>query len=320
MLKKITMKKMLLTSTVLLAFFLLCLMPSENTYYLEGKQSLEYVNKNIAKTDIFLLSKKNLLTKVSVVVESSEEPVDRAFELIEYLKKSSKLESKIPSGFRSYVPEETKVENIRLEGATLKVEFDGNLLNIDEKLEEQMIEGLVYTLTGIKGVKRVIFYVDGKVLTRLPKTKINLPSALDRQIGINKQYSISSYKDIHQVTIYYVDSFNDDYYYVPVTKYIHDDREKIHIIIDELSGNISSNTNLMSFLNSNTKLTSYEKEDDVFHLVFNQYLFDNIDEKSILEEVIYTIGLSVQDNYDVREVSFSVDDEEIYKCVFNEDL
>lgn len=318
MLKRITIKKMLITSTALIAFLLIYLIPSENTYQLEGKQNLEYVNKNIVKTDIFLLSKKNLLTKVSVAVESEEAPIKRAKELIEYLKESSKLESKIPSGFKPYLPEETKVGNVKLEGTTLKVEFDANLLNIDEKLEEKMIEGIVYTLTGIKGVERVILYVEGKVLTKLPKTKINLPSALDRSIGINKEYSISSYKNINKVTVYYLDSFNEDYYYVPVTKYINDDREKISIIIDELTGNISSNTNLMSFLNSNTKLMSFEKEEDILNLVFNQYIFDNVDEKSILEEVIYTICLSVKDNYDVKEVSFSVDSEEVHKSVLKE--
>ena len=35
----------------------------------------------------------------------------------------------------------------------------------------------------------------------------------------------------------------------------------------------------------------------------------------ILEEVIYTICLSIGDNYDVEEVSFTVEDEEIYKSV-----
>lgn len=320
MLKRITIKKMLITSTALVALFLIYLIPSENTYHLEGKQNLEYVNKNIAKADVFLLSKKNLLTKVSVTVESEEEPVKRALELIEYLKESSKLESKIPSGFKPYLQEDVKVENVKLEGTTLKVEFDSNLLNIDEKLEEKMIEGIVYTLTSIEGVDRIVLYVDGKVLTKLPKSKINLPSALDRNIGINKEYSISSYKDIHKVTVYYLDSFNEDYYYVPVTKYINDDREKISIIIDELSGNISSNTNLMSFLNSNTRLMSYDREDDVLNLVFNQYIFDNVDEKSILEEVIYTICLSVKDNYDVNAVSFSVDSEEVYKSVLKEEF
>ena len=50
-------------------------------------------------------------------------------------------------------------------------------------------------------------------------------------------------------------------------------------------------------------------------LVFNSYIFNDYDKKDILEEVIDTISLSVNDNYDVDEVVFYVDKEEICKSV-----
>ena len=71
----------------------------------------------------------------------------------------------------------------------------------------------------------------------------------------------------------------------------------------------------MSFLNYNTKLISYDLKDDVLTLNFNEYLFDDTNDKSILEEVIYSISLSVRDNYDVKEVVFNVDGNEITKSV-----
>ena len=43
--------------------------------------------------------------------------------------------------------------------------------------------------------------------------------------------------------------------------------------------------------------------------------FNNLEEKSILEEVIHTISLSIADNYEVKEVIFTVNEEEIYKSV-----
>ena len=70
------------------------------------------------------------------------------------------------------------------------------------------------------------------------------------------------------------------------------------------------NTNLMSYLNSNTKLLAVEQTIDKLDLNFNEYIFNNYDEKDILEEVIYTIGLSVRENYDVKEVNILVEDEE----------
>ena len=71
----------------------------------------------------------------------------------------------------------------------------------------------------------------------------------------------------------------------------------------------------MSFLNSNTVLLSSDIEDDLMRLVFNQYIFNDLSTKNILEEVIYTISLSIEANYDIKKVEFDVNNEEIYKSV-----
>jgi len=97
---------------------------------------------------------------------------------------------------------------------------------------------------------------------------------------------------------------------------MNDDREKIKLIIDELASSRFLSSNLMSFLNSNTTLLSSELTDESLSLVFNQYIFNDLTTKNILEEVIYTISLSVEANYDVESVIFNVNDEEIYKSVF----
>ena len=65
----------------------------------------------------------------------------------------------------------------------------------------------------------------------------------------------------------------------------------------------------MSFLNSNTKLLEYRKDDDVMYLNFNDYLFDGNDK--VLEEVIYSLAYSVFDNYDVNMVMFEVNGQKI---------
>lgn len=317
MLKRMTIKRILVTSSALMALFLIYLVPNENNNHLKNiTQKLEYVNLSGEQGELFLLGKNNHLTRTTVVFSSKLSDTEgRVAEIVDYLTQESKSESKIPSGFKTYLPVGTKLNSVKLENNLLKVDFNDRLFDIDEKMEEKMIEGIIYSLTAIPDVKKVILYVDGTIITKLPKTQIHLPSTLDRTIGINKEYHISSYKNINKVTVYYLESFNEDYYYVPVTKYVNDDRDKIRIIIDELSGASSYNTNLMSFLNSNVELMSYNQSDDVLNLVFNSYIFDDTDEKSILEEVIYTICLSVADNYDVKEVSFSVGNEEIYKSV-----
>lgn len=51
------------------------------------------------------------------------------------------------------------------------------------------------------------------------------------------------------------------------------------------------------------------------HITFNDKIFDEFDTNKILEEVKYTINMSVKDNYNVDKVVFNVNDKEIATTV-----
>jgi germination protein M len=188
-------------------------------------------------------------------------------------------------------------------------------MNTNIKNEERIIEAIVYTLTSIENVDFVIIYMEGEILTKLPQSKITLPSTLDRSIGINKEYNLTNKNNINKTTIYYISEFNDTMYYVPVTKVNNDNRNKIEIIIDELSSSNVYKSNLMSYLNNNTKILSVNENENEISVNFNTAIFNDINTKDILEEVIYTISMSINDNYNVENVIFNVENEEIYKSV-----
>lgn len=315
MLKEKSIRKILVSTAALFALLLIYLMPKNEDNTLENiKQNLEYVNSEVTTQEIYLLNNHNMLAKTKVVVENKEtEKLSK--EIIEVLIEGGIGENKIPSGFKSFLPADTKIVSVKYENNLLKINFSKELLNINKEYEEKMIEAITYSLTSIENIDNIIIYVDNIILSKLPQTNKILPSTLNRDYGINKQYELETLNDITSVTIYYIDSYNDEYYYVPVTKYVNDDREKIRIVIDELTSSPIYNTNLMSFLNSNTKLLEVEQTIDTLDLTFNSYIFNNLEEKKILEEVIYTICLSIRDNYDVNEVIINVDDEQIYKSV-----
>lgn len=311
MLKSFWIKKIIIASSALFALLLICLIPKEEKT-LNVKQELEYVDKSANKSEIFLLDVNNYLARTSVALTSTD-ITGKAKEILNTLITGSSGESKIPNGFRGVLPSETKILTVEYEDNVLKINLSSELLDVKENMEEKIIEAIVYNLTSIDGVDKIMLFVDGNILTKLPQTGINLPTTLDRSFGINKEYDINSTKNITNVTVYYVNKYNGNEYYVPVTKYVNDDREKIQIIVDELTSSPIYSSNLMSYLNSNTKLLEISESIDSLDLVFNSYIFSDVDEKEILEEVIYTISLSVKDNYDVKEVSFTVNDEEICK-------
>lgn len=319
MIKRILSRKVIVATSALFALFLVYMIPKEEIKQLENvPENIEYVESQVEEQTVFLLNQDNLLGRTQVVASETADPLSKVKEALLTLIQEGPNESRVPNGFKAIIPSDTKINSIDLQDGILKVDFSKELLDVNEEMEEKVVEAIVYTATSIKEVKSVIIFVDGDVLTKLPKSGINLPSTLDRSFGINKEYDLTSTDSINQVTVYYVDEYNDNYYYVPVTKYLNDDRDKIKIIIDELTSANMYQTNLMSFLNSNTKLLDIQQSEDVLSLNFNSYIFNDATKKDILEEVIYTICLSVGDNYNVEEVVFQVDTEEVYKTVLKD--
>lgn len=313
MLKSLTIKRISLTTILLLVCSLFLLFPSDSNEVidLEGKESIEYISSDETH-EIYLVNKDNYVARTNVLL-SDEKVEDKIKSLLDYLIIGGKKDSNIPNGFKGIIPSGTEILDIELNEGLLKINFSKEILEINEELEEKMLEAIVYSLTAIDDIKGILIYVEGELLTALPKTKTNLPTVLTRDFGINKMYDIVDTKNITKTTIYYIGSNDEEYYYVPVTKIDNSKKDKIKVIIDELSSGPTYQDNLMSFMNLNTKLLEYEIKDDTMNLVFNSYILDNLEEKKVMEEVIYSICLSISDNYDVNEVVFMVNDEEIVK-------
>ena len=306
MIKRISLKKISICIIAFISIFLFNLFPTNK---LRINKTLEYKDEN--SSTIFLLDENNYLAKTSINIDDNNIKL-KAKKLLLALINDEKYQDIIPNGFKSIIPSSTKILNIYYKENVIKVDFSSDLLNVDKQFEEKIIEDIVYTLTSIKDIKYVIIYIDGEILTKLPKSNITIPATLDRNFGINKEYNITSNKDIKKTTVYYINKYNDNYYYVPVTKINNSDKQKAEIIIDELKYNNVYNTHLMSFLNNDVKIINVDYTDKTLSIELNDKIFDNNTNK-ILDEVINTICLSLNDNYDINEILFKVDNKEIYK-------
>ena len=81
--------------------------------------------------------------------------------------------------------------------------------------------------------------------------------------------------------------------------------EKAEIIIKELKSTPIYHTNLISYLAASTNLSNYELLENSISLSFDNNLIANINDKEMLEEVKYSIALSMKDSYDIDEVLFN---------------
>lgn len=310
MIKRFSMKKISKYTILLLVVFLFYLFPTKEKYDLDKEVSKEV---NINYHDIYLIDKNNYVAKTNIQVSSLKKDL-LIDELIEAMKIDGKYQDKIPNGFCALLPSDTKLLGKEINNDVVTLNFNSNVLDVKSENEEKVIESLIYSITSIDGIDKIIIKIDGENLKKLPKTGIILDTELTRDYGINKTYDIDSIKGINKVTIYYTNKNNNsDVYYVPVTKYVNNDEEKIKIIIDELASKFSFESNLMSYLNYNTKLLDYNLNENEIDLNFNEYLFDSNENKKVLEEVIYSISYSVMDNYNVDKVNFFVNSEKVTK-------
>lgn len=315
MLKRMSLRKISVASLTLLILLLLYFIPTNKEEDINPMQELKYEYDN-NKTVIYLLDSSDYVARTLIKSCACDDVIKKATDLINGMIIDGTKSSIIPNGFRLIIPSGTEIRNINYENNILTVDFSKEILEISEKYEEKMIEAITYTLINIDGVDKVVLKVEGKAFDKLPHSGKKLPTYLDQSYGINKVYDLSSTREIDSYTIYYVNNYNDTNYYVPVTKYINNDKQdKVKVIIEELSSAPIYESNLMSFLNVNTKLLNYEVKDKSIILNFNDMILNDIMDNNILEEVVYTISLSLNDLYDLDEVIFSVNNQEICKTV-----
>lgn len=300
MIKKSSIRRICVATLTLFILLIIYFFPSNDTVI---KEHLSYITKE--EMPIFLVDNKDYVARTSIVKNSSE-TIEQTKEIIEALTKNTKKSSYIRDGFKPIIPDGTKILDLKLEENILTINFSKEFLNINESDEEKMIESIIYSLTEIKDVKKISIFVEGNKLIKLPNSNKKLPDYLDKTYGINKIYNLDSIKETTKTTIYYLSKNKDYYYYVPVTKVSNEQTERVEIIIKELKSTPIYHTNLISYLAASANITSYELLENTISLSFNNYLIANMKEEDILEEVKYSIALSIRDTYGINEVIFNI--------------
>ncbi len=306
MLRKSAIRRIIVASLALFIFGILSFFPNSIQSDILSKTTIDDANK----TALYLIDPQSYVSRTQVVVKN-QSTLNQAREIIELLTINSTKSHYIPNGFRAVLPDGTKLNDVSIQNGVLKLDFNDVFLKIPKDMEESAIESLVFSLTEIADVKGILIYVQGELLTTLPQNKIKLPELLTRDYGINKIYDLTSFRNVVKTTTYYVSKYENTSYYVPVTQITNDSKEKVEIIIERLKSSPTHQTNLMSYLNANTELLDYEILENDITLSFNYYVLDDFDNKNILEEVVYSISLSLQDTLDLQTVQFFIDGEKI---------
>lgn len=306
MIKKYIKNKIVVYTLILILLCLFYFVPTGETFEIEIVND----NKNYDKNVVYLLDDDNYVSQVITYFDNSSVTEDIKNKINILIHGDNNL-----NNFYSLIPKTTILKNVKVDKDNVYLDFNKDILNVNEYMEESMIESIIYTLTETNGINNIYINVDGEPLKELPNSKKEMPYPLTRDYGINKKYDLTSFNDIDKTTIFFAKTNEEFTYYVPVTKISNTSSDKIDIIIEELKSTVNSQDNLNSYINNNVKLVSKEINDEKINLVFNNYIFSDLNNKTILEEVKYIISESIFENYDVKEVSFSTENDKNTKFI-----
>lgn len=295
MIKKLLIRRISISIITLIIIGILYYFPTNNIQN-------NYYEKEVSTSMVYLLDKNMYVSKVPINNFDINNSIE---DTISFLTKNSDFSIFLPDFFEATIPENTSLLNYNLESGLLSLNFSKELLNVEIGKEFNMIESIVYSLTEFDYINEIMIYVEGNKLTKIPGSDKYLPEILDRSIGINNIYSISSIKNTSTVTIYYLNSINNYLYYVPITKTINSNISKIEIIVDELKANDLDNPNLKRYIDASVELNSYVINENEINLEFKNLIFSQFNEKDITDEARYALTYSIQDSFNVQKVNIN---------------
>lgn len=286
MLKLSFFRRFSITSLFLLLALILYNFPKELSV-VEKKESHDY--------KVYLVDKNEYVSLVNSSCNVENNNVRAVFELLTN-------SSCFPYGFSSYIPNNTKLLDYSVKDGLLKLNFNKMLLDIKNGYEEKVLEILVYSFTAIEGIEKIMIFVDGELLDKIPNTNILLPTTLDRSFGINKIVDITKLNNNISFNVYYLGKNNSMYYHIPVTYIVNNDGDVADMIIKRLkSNNISSS--LLSHINSNVEMISYSIDDGVMGVTFDNDLKNILFDGELSESVEYALVASFKDSFGVKNVN-----------------
>lgn len=300
MLKRFTFKKLGITTLLLLLALIL--------YNYPEVINEEYIPEQCENINIYLIDKNDFVAMTEI--ETNNKNINEQIKEILNALIIGNNEEKLPEGFKAVIPRGTKILSYQLNDGLLKINFSREFLNSDEKDEEKMIEAIVFSLTSINDVKKIMIFVENERLTELPKSKKKLDLYLDRKIGINKVVDITSLNNTEMITVYYLSNL-DNKYYIPISYITNDEGDKIEVIINNLKTNRLYSSNLSSHLDYQVELMNYEATTDEVILDFNDILLASVYKGKLKEEIKYAISYSIYDTLGIENITFQVNNQKI---------
>lgn len=215
-------------------------------------------------------------------------------------------ESLTNTGLHPLIPMGTEILGLSINPETglCKIDFSEEIKNVDsQKDEENLIKGIVYTLTEFPTINEVQFLVEGQITSVLQDSMaINNPIARENINLIGSEDDGSS-----KVVVYYKggEEYND--YFIPVTIPTLAPMANVYTALDLLFDGPPLETSLKTEIPSGVNLQGVEIQGGTAFVDINVDGIQGLADDVVLDDIMKNIGLTLSQFEEIDSVELLLD-------------
>lgn len=286
---------------------------NEENNDVEAEASDEEVVTETVPRQLYLMDVNGMIAEQTLELPKLDSK-EVATQVLSYLVKDGPVTSLLPNGFQAVLPAGTEILGLNLqEDGTLIVDVSEEFKNYEPEDELKILESMTYTLTQFDSVDKIQLQINGHPQDVMPINGTPIGEGYSRVNGINIiDTDTVDLMNSKAVTMYYPTEYNDNRYYVPVTKHIevnYKDPNMFESIVHSLLDGPGYYLNLSHVFNMETSLLNNPTlKDGVLELVFSQDILKDKDKAVISDEVMETLVRTLTEQHSVDAVQVKVED------------
>ncbi|MCR2044628.1 GerMN domain-containing protein [Anaerosalibacter massiliensis] len=221
------------------------------------------------------------------------------------------------TGLAPIIPAGTEIKGMTVDENTgiCKVDFTNEFLNCEsEKDEENLIKGVVYTLTEFPAIREVQIFVEGEAISSM-KHGTQLGEILGRE-NINFVKKIEDARS--KVVVYFKGDNDKDYeYFVPVTVPTLAPMPNILTALEELFQGPPEGMGLNSNIHEVVELQGVEVKEGIAYVNLSFNSMEEGKQKEVMEELHKAVGLTLSQFEEIGKFELLIDGKTLEEAGIN---
>lgn len=257
--------------------------------------------------EIFLFDADGLVAPQTIEIPKTE---SIAKTTLQYMISDGPVTEVIPNGFQAVLPANTEVLGLNLnDEGTLIIDFSEEFTNYHPEDEQKILEALTHTLTQFDNIERIKIRINGEDQDEMPIKGTPISAGYSREHGINivieeRPSLLSSQVE----TVYYPKEYNENTYYVPITKYFNvENSDLFSEIVYSIINGPSPQFQTLHVFNDGIELEHIPTlKDGVLSLIFNKAILKEETDGVISDHVMESIVKAMTSIDEVEAVHVQV--------------